>query len=476
MTRLRRIPLVLIGTLSLAAAAAAAPQPSELAASTNYTHAKRSARQVRFVVIHVTEGTYVGSVAWLRDPRAHASVNFVVSREGRVSELVPLHDIAWHAGNWAYNLRSVGIENAGYVDDPAGFPMREYKATARLAATIARRSLIPIDRRHIIGHSEVPDPNDPLQGGGIDGHTDPGPYWKWGLFMKLVRDDAFPERALKRRHVGLQVESSTLYGGQLIAGSVPWRAKIAGPVNHVSFVVDGKVRWVDHVAPFAFSGGKPWSTLGLRNGKHTLELRAYGPKGSWMRHAFKLRVKNEPFTLATVGLKPKQTVVGKLQVEALFTGMPPARVRLVLDGREIDHDTSPPYVFHWDTRRAQDGAHTLALVARARDGRIVRTTIPLRVANAGVLPPSIASDSLADGQTVSGLQHWLVDTGGSVSRVEFVVDGKVRATVSVAPYAWDWDTAQETSGTHVLTVRALGVDGTAAEQSLSVTVQGPSAP
>jgi bacterial leucyl aminopeptidase len=74
------------------------------------------------------------------------------------------------------------------------------------------------------------------------------------------------------------------------------------------------------------------------------------------------------------------------------------------------------------------------------------------------------------------LQHWLVDTGGSVSRVEFVVDGKVRATVSVAPYAWDWDTAQETSGTHVLTVRALGVDGTAAEQSLSVTVQGPSAP
>jgi N-acetyl-anhydromuramyl-L-alanine amidase AmpD len=476
MTRLRRLSLVLFATLSLAAAASATPQPSDLAASTNYTQAKRASRQIRFIIIHVTEGSYVGSVAWLRDPRAHASANFVVSREGQVSELVPLHDIAWHAGNWAYNVRSVGIENAGYVDDPAGFPIREYKATARLAATIARRSLIPIDRRHIIGHSEVPDPNDPLQGGGIDGHTDPGPHWKWGFFMKLVRDDAFPERALKRRHVGLQVESSTLYGGQLIAGSVPWRAKIAGPVNHVSFVVDGKVRWVDHVAPFAFAGGKPWSTLGLRNGKHTLELRAYGPKGSWTRHAFKLRVKNEAFTLATVGLKPKQSVVGKLQVEALFTGMPPARVRLLLDGHEIDHDTSPPYVFHWDTRRAQDGAHTLALVARARDGRVVRATIPLRVANAGVLPPSIASDSLVDAQTVSGVQHWLVDTGGSVSRVEFVVDGKVRSTASVAPYAWDWDTTRETPGTHALTVRVVGVDGTVAEQSLSVTVQGPSAP
>jgi N-acetyl-anhydromuramyl-L-alanine amidase AmpD len=467
---------VLFAALSLAAGAAAAPGPSDLAASTNYTRAHRTPRQIRFIIIHVTEGTFDGSVAWLRDPRSHASVNFVVSRDGHVSELVPIHDIAWHAGNWAYNLRSVGIENAGYVDDPAGFPLREYKATARIAATIARRALIPIDRHHIIGHSQVPDPNDPLQGGGIDGHTDPGPHWKWGLFMRLVRDDAFPERAVKRRHVGLQVQSSTLYGGQVIAGSVPWRAKIGGPVTHVAFVVDGKVRWDDHVAPFAFAGGKLLSTFGLRNGKHRLELRAYGPKRSWTRDSFTLHVKNEPFTLATVGLKPKQVVTGTLPVQALFTGMAPSRVRLVLDGREIEHDTSPPYVFQWDTRRTKDGAHSLALVARARDGRVVRTTIPVRVANDAVLPPSIASDSLVDAQSVAGVQHWLVQTGGSVSRVEFVVDGALRATVTGAPYAWDWDTAPESPGAHSLTVRAVGADGTVAEQSLSVTVQAPTAP
>jgi len=475
MTTLRRLSLVLIAALSLAAAASGAPQPSDLAAATNYTHARRDPRQVRFIVIHVTEGTFDGSVAWLRDPRAHASANFVVSRDGHVAQLVPIHDIAWHAGNWAYNKRSIGIENAGFVDDPSGFPLSEYKATARIAATVARSSLIPIDRRHIIGHSEVPDPNDPLQGGGIDGHTDPGPFWHWNLFMKLVRADAFPERALKRRHVGLQVESSTLYGGQLIAGSVPWRAKIDGPVTHVSFLVDDKVRWIDHVAPFAFEGGKLWSTLGLKNGKHRLELRAFGPKGSWTRHAFSLRVKNEAFTLAAVGVKPKQTVVGKLQLEALFTGLAPARVRLVLDGREIDHDTSPPYVFHWDTRRVRDGQHSIALVARARDGRVVRSSIPVRVANAGVLPAAIVSDSLTDGQAVSGVQHWLVATSGSVARVEFIVDGKLRTTSNAAPYAFDWDTAPETPGSHALGVRVVGVDGAVAEQSLSVTVQGPSA-
>ncbi len=472
MSVLRRSSLVLLAALACAAPAAAGGPPNELASAQNYTVAQRKPSGIRFVIVHVTEGSFLGSVTWLRDPRAHASVHFVVSRDGHVAKLVPLHDIAWHAGNWAYNLRSVGIENAGYTDDPAGFPLPEYKATARLTATIARSSLIPIDRRHIIGHYQVPDPNDPLQGGGIDGHTDPGPYWKWGLFMRLVRKDAFPVKRVVHKHLGLQIESSTLYRGQVIAGGVPWRAKIGGPVKSVSFLVDGHVRWVDHVAPFAFQGGRLWNTVSVRNGTHVLELRAYGAKGSWTRHRFTLRVKNEPFTLAPVGLKPQQQVKGVLPLQALFTGVPPARVRLLLDGREIDHDTSPPYVFHWDTRRARDGKHVLTLVARAHDGRVVRSAISVVVSNA-VQAPAIVSESLADGQTVSGLQHWLVQVSGSVSRVDFVVDGQVRAGATASPYAWDWDTAKETPGAHTVAVRAVGPGGTATGPTLTVTVAPP---
>lgn len=466
---------VLVAVLVLAPLAAAAPpSQSELASAQNYTRAERQPSQIRFVVIHVTQGPFLGTVSWLRDPAAHASANFVVSRTGKVDELVPLHDIAWHAGNWAVNLRSVGIENEGYVGDPAGFPLAEYRATARLTAAIARRSLIPIDRRHIIGHYQVPDPNDPLQGGGIDGHTDPGPYWNWRLFMRLVRRDAFPQHALAHRHVGLRVESSTLYGGQVVDGAVPWTAKVGGPVTKVAFLVDGRVLWVDHVAPFAFLGGRSWSTFSLRNGVHRLELRAYGARGSWTRSAFTVRVRNEPFALVPVGVKPQQQVTGVLPVEAVFTGVPPARVRLLLDGREIDHDTSPPYLFHWDSRRTKDGPHVLTLAARARDGRVVRSSVRVVVANGVIVPPAIAADSLADGQSVSGTQHWLVQTSGTVTRVDFVVDGVVRGSASTAPYAWDWDTSTEAPGTHTLAVRAVGADGTTAQQTLTVTVE-PSA-
>jgi N-acetylmuramoyl-L-alanine amidase len=464
--------LVLLSAVALcsAATAAAAPPPSRLASQQNYTAAERPARAIHLIVIHVTEGSFLGTISWLRDPRAHASANFVVDRNGHVQELVPLHDIAWHSGNWAVNEQSVGIENVGYTDDPSGFTTAEYRATARLAAVVARRALLPIDRQHIIGHYQVPDPNDPTQGGGIDKHTDPGRYWRWGYFMNLVERFAYPQKWWREHHVGLNIESSTIYGGQVVAGRVPWRTKVGGPVKRVEFVVDGRVRWIDHVAPFAFAGGRLWNTTTLRNGKHMLELRAYGRK-SWARRRFTLRVRNQPFTLQQVAFKPRQQVSGVVQVRAIFTGKP-ALVRLLLDGKQIGHDMSAPYLFQWDTRRTTDGPHTIALVGRAPDGRVVRSSVVVVVNNAAVAP-TIVADSLADGQTVAGSQHWLVQTGGQIDHVEFAVDGVVRGTSAVAPFAWDWDTTQETPGQHQLLVRAVGVDGTLALQQLTVTVAQP---
>src|SRR3954447_24389277 len=472
MRQLRRHLLVLACALGCVGAAAAEPSPNELAANTNYTQAERPSGAIRFVVIHVTEGSFFGTVAWLRDPRAHASANFVVGRDGKVQELVPLHDIAWHAGNWAVNERSIGIENVGFTDDPAGFTASEYRATAKLAAVVARRALLPVDRQHIIGHYQVPDPNDPLQGGGIDRHTDPGEYWKWGYFMSLVQRFAYPQKWWRAKHVGLAIQSSSVYGGQVVAGHVPWQTKVGGPVKRVAFLVDGKVRWIDHLAPFSFAGAHLWNTTLLHNGKHRLELRAYGAK-SWTRRDFTVRGKNEPFTIAQVAFKPKQVVSGVLPIRAIFTGTP-ARVQLLLDGREIDHDTSVPYLFHWDTRRFADGRHVVALTGRAPDGRVVRSSVTVVVNNAAVRPKIVAS-SIANGTTVADVQHWLVTVSGKVASVEFDVDGVARGTASAAPYAWDWDTTAETPGPHALTVKATGTDGTVVQQQVNVTVAGPSA-
>ncbi len=50
--------------------------------------------------------------------------------------MVQHKNIGWHAGNWEYNKRSIGIEHEGYVSDPAWYTDSMYRASAALTRWI----------------------------------------------------------------------------------------------------------------------------------------------------------------------------------------------------------------------------------------------------------------------------------------------------------------------------------------------------
>lgn len=151
------------------------------ASPANYTPADRPrSSPITRIVIHVTNLTYAQTLARFRNPRFGVSAHYVIrSSDGRVTEMVPERDIAWHAGNRLYNATSIGIEHEGRMTDCRWFTDAMYRASARLVASRARRYGIPIDRQHIVGHSQVPDPFHPGMLGGYGHHTDPGPCWDW---------------------------------------------------------------------------------------------------------------------------------------------------------------------------------------------------------------------------------------------------------------------------------------------------------
>src|SRR5579884_2669014 len=159
-----------------------------LAAPSNYSHEHRPASAVHLVVIHVTEGSYDGTLSWFRNPKARAAANYVVGRDGRIAHMVPDDVVAWHAGNGYVNAHSIGVENEGYAGVDGTVTDAEYRASAQLVATLVRRYRIPVDRGHIIGHDQVPDPFHRGEYGGWAHHTDPGAYWNWPRFMSYVRD------------------------------------------------------------------------------------------------------------------------------------------------------------------------------------------------------------------------------------------------------------------------------------------------
>jgi N-acetyl-anhydromuramyl-L-alanine amidase AmpD len=171
----------------------------EPALGSNFSESGREANglKIRWIIIHDIEGDAQAAINWFKDPRAKASSHYIVAYDGRIYQMVKEKDIAWHAGNWAYNEHSIGIEHAGYADRKM-FTEEEYRASAKLVAYLLRKynvslshpeGLAPMDPEQgsgIIGHYQVPDPGDPSVGGGRSHHYDPGGNWDWKHYMKLV--------------------------------------------------------------------------------------------------------------------------------------------------------------------------------------------------------------------------------------------------------------------------------------------------
>lgn len=148
------------------------------AAGANYTNANReSSHNIYRLVVHVVQGSASSAINTFQNPANEVSAHYIVGERGRVVQCVRHADIAYHAGNWSYNKHSIGIEHGGYADNPRTWTDAKYLASARLAAYCCRRHRIPVNRRYIVGHREVPGST----------HYCPGRYFNYTRYLSLIR-------------------------------------------------------------------------------------------------------------------------------------------------------------------------------------------------------------------------------------------------------------------------------------------------
>lgn len=176
------------------------------------------------IVVHDIEGPAASAISIFQDKTRQVSSHYIVGGDGQIYQMVREHNVGFHAGNREFNHHSIGIETEGYSFRPGWYSPTIYEAEAKLVRDITTRYAIPRDRAHIIGHFEVPNPKDPTKFGGINAHTDPGPYWNWAAFMTLVRNDA--------RLIEAQIPA-TIRPGEILPASVTLQnsGDDAWPVN-----------------------------------------------------------------------------------------------------------------------------------------------------------------------------------------------------------------------------------------------------
>ena len=160
--------------------------------------------QVKAVVIHYTEGSYAGCISWFKNCDSQVSAHYVIrSSDGQVTQMVREADKAWHARS--ANGYSIGIEHEAYGNIWSFFTDAMYRSSANLVLDICSR-YESIDGHRtfyrdtldngtclnnglhdlggenacvkIRGHQHYPDQS----------HTDPGPYWDWNYYYKLINE------------------------------------------------------------------------------------------------------------------------------------------------------------------------------------------------------------------------------------------------------------------------------------------------
>ncbi|MDX8394005.1 MAG: 1,6-anhydro-N-acetylmuramyl-L-alanine amidase AmpD [Mariprofundales bacterium] len=108
------------------------------------------------------------------------SAHYLINRQGFRHCLVPLKQRAWHAGlsEWQGKKRcndySIGIEMIG--DNNTPFTQQQYKSLAVLCHELINEFPL-ITPERIVAHSDIA-PNR---------KWDPGIYWDWQRFYKLLR-------------------------------------------------------------------------------------------------------------------------------------------------------------------------------------------------------------------------------------------------------------------------------------------------
>ncbi|MEV0319896.1 N-acetylmuramoyl-L-alanine amidase [Streptomyces sp. NPDC050658] len=136
------------------------------------------------IVVHDTEGRWEGVLNMVQDPTYVSWQYTLRSTDGHIAQHVKAKDVAWHAGNWYVNSKSIGLEHEGFLAAPdTWYTEAMYRSSARLVKYLAKKYDIPLDRQHIIGHDNVQG-TVPSTIAGM--HTDPGPYWDWQHYFTLM--------------------------------------------------------------------------------------------------------------------------------------------------------------------------------------------------------------------------------------------------------------------------------------------------
>jgi N-acetylmuramoyl-L-alanine amidase len=161
----------------------AAPRFKAIYQARAVTRKTRRADDIDTLVLHTPEGPEAATLSVLNGTRAGFDL-FLASNYNLYKCNDWFRYVSWHAGDRAYNHRSVGLEIDAYAATSGGWPREYYRAVAHVCAWAIDTLNIPLShatkygQKGLIFHRTVTPKN----------RTDPGANFKIDLLIEMIRD------------------------------------------------------------------------------------------------------------------------------------------------------------------------------------------------------------------------------------------------------------------------------------------------
>jgi len=245
-------------------------------------------------------------------------------------------------------------------------------------------------------------------------------------------------------------------------------------VTKVEYYVNGALKTTDTTAPYAYS----WDTSAVAAGTYALLMKAYDAAGNVGQSGTVSVSVVRDTAIPTVSLTSpanNATVSGTVAITASAAdNVGVSKVEYYKNNVLLAAGNVAPYSSNWNTASESNGTHTITAKAYDATGNIGQSsavTVTVNNPVSDTTAPAASVTSPAANTTVSGTVNIAASASDNVgvSKIEFYVNGTLKATDTATPYSYSWNTTSVTNGSNSLTVKAYDAAGNM-KQSAAVAV------
>lgn len=153
----------------------------------------RQGEKILGVGVHISGGEWPGNLAWILNPKANASYNVLIKRDGKAALFVPPENAAWSHGaikkpNWPLlkkgvnpNLYTLSISRVG--SDQRKWDPPQMDTTVRIIKEWSKEYNFPAEWPHVFGHRHIDS---------VDRWYCPGDAFLKELWIRLAQEEVEP--------------------------------------------------------------------------------------------------------------------------------------------------------------------------------------------------------------------------------------------------------------------------------------------